>query len=107
MVILSATPDVQEIVNRYPQDKNVTVYYMPNNPKECLLEVGVNRRLFLDTGIGLFFLHCWNFVDSVSTKGMIMIKNIGNEMMRQEWTQLWFSARYCEWTMYLLLRRKK
>jgi hypothetical protein len=31
----------QEVVNCYPQDKNVTVYYMPNNPKECTLEVGV------------------------------------------------------------------
>ena len=31
----------QEIVNLYPQDTNVTVYYMPSDPKVCLLEVGV------------------------------------------------------------------
>ena len=37
----------QEIVNCHPQDKNVTVSYMPNNPKECLLEVGVKGHAFL------------------------------------------------------------
>ena len=37
----------QEIVNRYPQDKNVTVYYMPSNPKKCLLEVGVKGHAFV------------------------------------------------------------
>jgi hypothetical protein len=45
----------QEIVDRYPQDKNVTVYYMPNNPKECLLEVGVKGSMFVSPGFGLFF----------------------------------------------------
>ena len=37
----------QEIVNRYPQDKNVTVHYMPSNPKKCLLEVGVKGHAFV------------------------------------------------------------
>jgi hypothetical protein len=97
----------QEIVNRYPQDKNVTVYYMPNNPKECLLEVGVKGHLFVSTGIGLFFFTVGIFVGSISTKGMIMIKNIGNEMMRQDWTQLWFTTSHREWTMELLLRKEK
>ena len=46
----------QEIVIRYPQDKNVTVYYMPNNPKECLLEVGVKGQAFIKPGIGLVCL---------------------------------------------------
>jgi hypothetical protein len=46
----------QEIVNRYPQDKNVTVHYMPNNPKECTLEVGVNWNDYILLSIGLIFL---------------------------------------------------
>lgn len=45
----------QEIVNRYPQDTNVTVSYMPNNPKECLLEVGVKGRAFFTPAFGLLF----------------------------------------------------
>ena len=45
----------QEIVNRYPQDKNVTVSYMPNNPKECLLEVGVKGHAFMPAFGLLFF----------------------------------------------------
>jgi hypothetical protein len=30
----------QQIVNRYPKDKIVTVSYMPKNPEVCLLEPG-------------------------------------------------------------------
>jgi hypothetical protein len=45
----------QEIVNRYPQDMNVTVYYMHNNPKECLLEVGVKGSMLVSPGFGLLF----------------------------------------------------
>lgn len=32
----------QEIVNCYLQDNNITVSYMPSNPKECVLEAGVD-----------------------------------------------------------------
>jgi hypothetical protein len=46
----------QEIVNRYPQDKNVTVHYMPSNPKVCLLEVvGVKGQAYVTPAVGLFF----------------------------------------------------
>ena len=45
----------QEIVNRYPQDKGVTVSYMPNNPKECLLEVGVKGQANIMPAIGSIF----------------------------------------------------
>jgi hypothetical protein len=44
----------QKIVNRYPQDKNVTVSYMPNNPKECTLEVGVKENACTLPAIGIF-----------------------------------------------------
>jgi hypothetical protein len=45
----------QKIVNRYPQDKNVTIHYMPNNPKECLLEVGVKGQAHIIPAIGSLF----------------------------------------------------
>jgi hypothetical protein len=45
----------QKIVNRYPQDKNVTVHYMPSNPKECLLEVGVKGQAYCIPTFGLLF----------------------------------------------------
>jgi hypothetical protein len=53
----------QEIVNRYPQDKNVTVYYMPSNPKKCLLEVGVKGHAFVAPVCGLLgFILALGFV---------------------------------------------
>ena len=48
--------NAQEIVNRYPQDKNVIVYYMPNNPKKCLLELGVHENALRGLRVGLFCL---------------------------------------------------
>ena len=45
----------QKIVNQYPQDKNVTVHYMPSNPKECLLEVGVKGQAYCIPTFGLLF----------------------------------------------------
>jgi hypothetical protein len=53
---LPATLHAQEIVNRSPQDKNVSVYYMPNNQKECLLEVGVKGQTSFTPVIGLIFV---------------------------------------------------
>ena len=32
------------IANRYPKGKSVTVYYMPENPEECLLEPGLHAQ---------------------------------------------------------------
>ena len=52
----SNTSHAQEIVNRYPRDKNVTVHYMPNNPKECLLEVGVKGQASIFPAIGSIFV---------------------------------------------------
>ena len=41
--------------NRYPIGKNVTVYYMPNNPKESLLEPGMKWQVWIFLGVGLIF----------------------------------------------------
>ena len=46
----------QQIVNRYPQDKNVTVHYMPNNPKKCVLEVGAKGSTYCMPAVGLFLV---------------------------------------------------
>ena len=49
--------EAQEIVNRYPQDKNVTVHYMPNNPKVCVIEVGVKGQVSSSLQfIGIYFV---------------------------------------------------
>jgi hypothetical protein len=45
----------QEIVNRYPAGKNVTIYYMPNEPEECLLEPGIKPQTWLVPGFGIVF----------------------------------------------------
>jgi hypothetical protein len=46
----------QQIVNRYPQDKDITVHYKPSNPKKCLLEVGVKGEHYCMPAIGLFLV---------------------------------------------------
>ena len=47
----------QKIVNQYPQDKNVTVHYMPNNPKVCVIEVGVKGKVSSSLQfIGIYFV---------------------------------------------------
>jgi len=45
----------RRIVNRYPKEKSVTVYYMPENPEECLLEPGVKLQAWFLPGLGLVF----------------------------------------------------
>ncbi len=45
----------RRIVNRYPEGKDVTVYYMSGNPEECLLEPGIKGQSFFLPGFGLIF----------------------------------------------------
>ncbi|KKL50012.1 hypothetical protein LCGC14_2309750 [marine sediment metagenome] len=45
----------RRIVNRYPKGKSVTVYYMPDNPEECLLESGLKAQSWFLPGFGLLF----------------------------------------------------
>ena len=45
----------RRIANRYPKGKSVTVYYMPENPKECLLEPGLKAQAWILPGLGLIF----------------------------------------------------
>ena len=43
------------IVNRYPVNTKVKVYYMPGNPSECLLEPGLHAQAFFMPAFGLIF----------------------------------------------------
>lgn len=47
--------EVKRIVDRYPKGKIVTVYYMPENPEQCLLEPGQKTELWLLSAVGLCF----------------------------------------------------
>ena len=50
-------PYAVRIVERYPKEKEVTVYYMPGNPDECLLEPGIQWHTWLMPGVGgIFFI---------------------------------------------------
>jgi hypothetical protein len=46
----------QDIVNKYPQGKSVTVYYNPQDPKVCVLEAGIKGQVLVRPGLGLV---CW------------------------------------------------
>lgn len=47
----------RKVVNRYPQGKEVTVYYMPDKPEESTLEKGVHKKTYLLPAFGsVFFL---------------------------------------------------
>ena len=41
------------LVSRYPQGKEVRVYYMPDNPKVCVLEPGIQTKAYIVPGLGL------------------------------------------------------
>ena len=43
------------VVSRYPQGKTVTVYYIPGNPEECVLEPGLQGQAWFLPGLGLVF----------------------------------------------------
>jgi len=51
----SSSSNARQIVNRYPKGKSVTVYYMPGNPEECLLESGLKAQSWFLPGFGLVF----------------------------------------------------
>jgi len=54
--IASSRPSyAMNIVKRYPKGKKVTVYYMPENPEECLLEPGLKAQSLFLPGLGLVF----------------------------------------------------
>jgi hypothetical protein len=46
----------QGIVNRYPKGKIVSVRYLSNDPKVCVLEPGVQVQAWFLPGFGLIFL---------------------------------------------------
>jgi hypothetical protein len=46
----------QDVVNRYPQGKSVTVYYNPQDPNVCVLEAGVKGQVWFLPGLGLVSL---------------------------------------------------
>jgi len=50
------TSHARSIVDRYPEGKQVTVYYMPGDPEECLLEPGLKAQAwFIPLIGGIFF----------------------------------------------------
>ena len=52
----SAKAHAQGIVALYPKGNNVSVYYMPENPKECLLEPGLALKAFGWPAAGVLLL---------------------------------------------------
>ena len=46
----------RNIVNQYPVGKELTVYYMPSEPEESLLEPGMQTQAWFLPGFGLVFL---------------------------------------------------
>ncbi len=51
----SSRGHARDIVDRYPEGKSVTVYYMPGDPDECLLEPGMKVQSWFLPGFGLVF----------------------------------------------------
>jgi hypothetical protein len=46
---------MQEVADRYPARRTVTVYYNPDDPADAVLEPGFNWWLMLPLGIGVIF----------------------------------------------------
>ena len=45
----------RRIVNRYPVDHEVQVFYQPGQPEECLLEPGLKKQAWFIPGAGALF----------------------------------------------------
>ncbi|MBI2441031.1 MAG: DUF3592 domain-containing protein [Lentisphaerae bacterium] len=67
----------RRIVNRYPKGKSVTVYYLPGNPEECLLEPGLKGQSWFLPGFGLLFF----------TVGSLMAVSLPRAIRKQEITE--------------------
>lgn len=52
----SNSSHAQGIVDRYPEGKEVVVYYMPENPDVCVLEPGLKLHVWFAPAGGLVFL---------------------------------------------------
>lgn len=52
----SESSHAKEIVSRYPAGKNVTVYYRPGKPDDCILEPGIHAQAFIMAAIGMVLL---------------------------------------------------
>lgn len=48
--------NTQQIVDRYPKDKTVSVRYMPTDPDVCVLEPGIQGEVWVLPVFGLVFL---------------------------------------------------
>jgi len=51
----SGPQHARRIVNRYPVDHEVQVFYQPGQPEECLLEPGLKKQAWFIPGAGALF----------------------------------------------------
>lgn len=51
----SNSSHARKIVNRYPVGKEVKVYYLPDDPYECVLEPGTKLQAWFLPGFGMIF----------------------------------------------------
>jgi hypothetical protein len=65
----SARSYAQGIVDLYPKGKTLSVYYMPENPKECLLEPGLAAQAFSWPIAGIILLVIAVFIGSAAIAG--------------------------------------
>lgn len=51
----SDSSHARKIVNRYPVGKEVKIYYLPEDPYECVLEPGTKLQAWFLPGFGMIF----------------------------------------------------
>lgn len=52
----SSPSHAEDVAGRYPPGKEVTVYYLPENPAECLLEPGASAKAWILPIVGVAFV---------------------------------------------------
>ena len=71
----SSDPDhAREIAGRYPVGKPVTVYYMPENPEESLLEPGLKWQAWMMPAFGLVFFFVGGLMAVLLPKAMAKVE---------------------------------
>jgi hypothetical protein len=47
--------NAEKVIEKYPRESLVTVYYNPMNPAEAVLELGISSGIYVVLGVGGFF----------------------------------------------------
>ena len=65
----------EKIVERYPKDKHVDVFYLRSEPEVCVLEPGLKKQAWFIPVLGLFFMGVGMVLAIILYRGLYLYKH--------------------------------